>query len=146
MSSRATTSSDVASRVWVALGEFVTGQDRRRALRSALDLGPAKVELLIKLTDGPMTLREIARAIEIDPPAATVGVDKLQARGLVHRTPHPDDNRRKLVHLTDAGRDAARRGQAILNEPPPALTGLDPADLSRLDEIVARLHATDRAS
>jgi hypothetical protein len=26
------------------------------------------------------------------------------------------------VHLTAAGRDAARRGQAILNEPPPALT------------------------
>ena len=81
--------------------------------------GPAKVEVLIKLADGPMTLREIARAVEVDPPAATVGVDQLEARGLVHRTAHPDDNRRKLVHLTDAGRDAARRGQAILNEPPP---------------------------
>ncbi len=139
MSTRSATPPDTASRVWTALHEFVSGQDRRRALRAALDLGPGKVDVLIKLADGPMTLREIARAAEIDPPAATVGVDQLEARGLVHRTPHPDDNRRKLVHLTDAGRDAARRGQAILNEPPPALTNLDPDDLTRLDEMLIRL-------
>ena len=130
--------------MWTALHEFVTGQDRRRALRAALDLGPGKVELLIKLADGPMTLREIVRAVDIDPPAATVGVDKLEARGLVHRTPHPDDNRRKLVHLTDAGRDAAQRGQAILNEPPAELASLDPDDLARLDEILTRLQASRR--
>jgi hypothetical protein len=47
------------------------------------------------------------------------------------------------VHLTDAGRDAARRGQAILKEPPPALTLLNPEDLARLDEIVIRLLAAD---
>jgi DNA-binding MarR family transcriptional regulator len=139
MTTRATRPPDTASRVWTALHEFVAGQDRRRALRAALDLGLGKVEVLIKLADGPMTLREIARAAEIDPPAATVGVDQLEARGLVHRTPHPDDNRRKLVHLTDAGRDAAQRGQAILSEPPPALTNLDPDDLARLDEILTRL-------
>jgi DNA-binding MarR family transcriptional regulator len=139
MSTRSATPPDTASRVWSALHEFVAGQDRRRALRAALDLGPGKVEVLIKLADSPMTLREIARAAEIDPPAATVGVDMLEARGLVHRTPHPDDNRRKLVHLTDAGRDAAQIGQAILGEPPPALTNLDPEDLARLDEILTRL-------
>jgi DNA-binding HxlR family transcriptional regulator len=93
-----------ATRIWAVMQQFVTGHDRRHAVRSALDLGPVKVELLIGLTDGPMTLREIARAIAVDPPAATVAVDLLEARGLVQRAPHPDDNRRKLVHLTDAGR------------------------------------------
>jgi DNA-binding MarR family transcriptional regulator len=145
MSTRSSTPPDTASRVWIALHEFVTGQDRRRALRAALDLGPGKVDVLIKLADGPMTLREIARAVAIDPPAATVGVDQLEARGLVHRTPHPDDNRRKLVHLTDAGRDAAQRGQAILTEPPPALTNLDPDDLGRLNEILTRLQTNRRS-
>jgi DNA-binding MarR family transcriptional regulator len=130
--------------VWAALNEFVIEHDRRLALRTALDLGPAKVEVLIKLLGGPMTLREIARAVEVDPPAATVGVDQLEARGLVRRTPHPDDNRRKLVHLTDAGRDAAQRGQAILAEPPPALTNLDPDDLARLEEILNRLQTSTR--
>jgi DNA-binding MarR family transcriptional regulator len=127
------------SRVWIALREFAAAQDRRRALRAALDLGPGKVEVLIKLADGPMTLREIARAADVDPPAATVGVDQLERRGLVHRTAHPDDNRRKLVHLTDAGRVAARRAQEILAEPPAELASLDPEDLDRLDEILTRL-------
>jgi len=133
------TETDTASRVWAALYEFVTGQDRRRALRAGLDLGPGKVEALIELAAGPLTLRELARALEIDPPAATVGVDQLEARGLVYRTAHPDDRRRKLVHLTDAGRDAARHARAILNEPPPELTRLDPDDLARLEEIFAPL-------
>ena len=139
-----TASLDAATRVWNAMHEFVTGQDRRHALRVALDLGLGKVEVLIKLLDGPMTLREIARAAEIDPPAATVGADQLEARGLVHRTPHPDDLRRKLVHLTDAGRDAARRGQAILTEPPTALVGLDADDLAQLEEILTRLLSTNK--
>lgn len=130
-----------ASRVWTALHEYVTGQDRRRALRAALDLGPGKVEVLIKLAGGPMTLREIAIAVDVDPPAATVGVNQLEARGLVYRTAHPDDNRRKLVHLTQAGRDAARRAQEILAEPPAEMASLDPQDLARLDEILARLRA-----
>ena len=143
MTTRPAAPPDAASRVWTALHELVTGHDRRRALHAALDLGPAKVELLIRLADGPMTLREIARAAAVDPPAATVGVDMLEARGLVRRTPHPDDNRRKLVHLTAAGRDAARRGRAILDEPPPALARLGADDLARLDEILARLQ-TDR--
>ena len=144
MTARSATPPDTATRVWTALHDFVTGQDRRRALRAALDLGPGKVEVLIKLAEGPMTLREIARTAEIDPPAATVGVDQLEARGLVRRTAHPDDNRRKLVHLTDAGRDAAQRGQAILNTPPPALTNQGSDDLARLDEILTRLQTNSR--
>ena len=140
----ATPPDDTASRVWTAMHDFVTGQDRRRALHAALDLGPARVELLIKLGDGPMTLREIARAVDVDPPAATVGVDQLEARGLVLRTAHPDDNRRKLVHLTEAGREAAQRGQAILSEPPAELANLGSGDLARLDEILARLHTGKR--
>jgi DNA-binding MarR family transcriptional regulator len=144
MSTQSVTPPDTASQVWTALHEFVAGQDRRRALRAALDLGPGKVEVLIKLLDGPMTLREIARSAEIDPPAATVGVDQLEARGLVHRTPHPDDKRRKLVHLTDSGRDAAQRGQTIRDEPPAALTNLDPDDLARLEEILTRLQTDSR--
>ena len=144
MTTQPATPPGTASRVWSTLQELVSGQDRRRALHAALGLGPGKVEVLIKLADGPMTLREIARAVDVDSPAATVGVDKLEARGLVHRTAHPDDNRRKLVHLTDAGREAAQRGQAILNEPPPALANLGPDDLARLEEILTRLKTNNR--
>jgi DNA-binding MarR family transcriptional regulator len=54
------------------------------------------------------------------------------------------DRRTPLVHLTDAGREAAQRGQAILNEPPPALTNLDSEDLARLDEFLILLHTNRR--
>ena len=143
MNTRASTPPDTATRVWTAMHELFTEHDRRRALRNALDLGPGKVEVLIMLLDGPMSLRQIAHAAAIDPPAATVGVDRLETRGLVHRTSHPDNKRSKLVHLTDSGREAALRGQTILNEPPPALAELDPADLRQLDEILTRLHTPD---
>jgi DNA-binding MarR family transcriptional regulator len=119
---------------------FVTGEDRRRALRAELDLGLAKAELLIRLTQAPMTLREIAQAAEVDPPAATVGVDRLERRGLVQRRAHPDDNRRKLVHLTGAGRQAAATAQRILTDPPPALAALGTDDLAALTRIFATLN------
>jgi DNA-binding MarR family transcriptional regulator len=129
-----------AALAWAEMQVFLAAQDRRRALRRELDLGEAKAELLIRLADAPMTLREIAHAMEVDPSAATVGVDRLQQRGLVLRGAHPDDNRRKLVHLTDAGRAAAVTAQRVLSEPPPALAALDAADLTALTRIFATLN------
>jgi DNA-binding MarR family transcriptional regulator len=142
MPARSSQPTDPAVRAWTAMYEFVAAQDRRKPLRDVLDLGPGKVALLMRLADGPMTLREIAAAFGIDAPAATVTIDKLQTRGLVKRTPHPDDNRRKLVHLTDPGREAAARGQQILTEPPAALAALAPADLAQLEKIMSQLDPT----
>jgi DNA-binding MarR family transcriptional regulator len=121
--------------------EFVAGQDRRRELQEALDLGRGlgRVKVLVLLTDGPMTFRDIAEANGVDAPYATVIVDKLVSRGLVERTAHPDDNRRKLVKLTAAGREAAALAERILAEPPAALVALAPADLNFLDEVLTRL-------
>jgi DNA-binding MarR family transcriptional regulator len=132
---------ETAARVWSALQAFVAAEDRREALREALGIGrgTGRVTVLLALTRGPMTLRDIAEANGVDAPYATVIVDKLEGRGLVQRTAHPDDHRRKLVILTDAGRDAAALAERILNEPPAALTALPPEDLTRLSDLVARL-------
>ncbi len=40
MTTPSATPPDTAYRVWTALHESVTGQDRRRALHAAIDLGP----------------------------------------------------------------------------------------------------------
>jgi DNA-binding MarR family transcriptional regulator len=132
---------ELAARVWADLQAFVAAQDRRRELREALDLGRGmgRVSVLLELTRGPMTLRDIAEANGVDAPYATVIVDKLERRGLVLRTAHPDDHRRKLVVLTDAGRDAAALAQRILAEPPAALAALPAADLAALGQILAGL-------
>lgn len=130
-----------AAQAWAGMQTFIAGQDRRRALRVELDLGKDKAELLIRLAQAPMTLRQIAQAVEVDPSAATVGVDRLERRGLVQRRAHPDDNRRKLVHLTDEGRRAAASAQRILSAPPPSFAALDAADLAALTRILAELNA-----
>jgi DNA-binding MarR family transcriptional regulator len=132
---------DQASRVWALMQAFVTSQARNRELRDAFDFGRGmgRVTLLLKLTEGPLTLREIAESQGVDAPYATVIVDKLVDRGLAQRTPHPDDNRRKLVTLTDAGWDAATLAQGILARPPAAVADLPDADLAALDEILSRL-------
>lgn len=137
---------DSAAQAWAGMQAFITGQDRRRALRVELDLGVAKAELLVRLAQGPMTLREIADAVDVDPPAATVGVDRLERRGLVQRRPHPDDNRRKLVHLTEAGLRAAATARRILTDPPPALAALDADDLAALTRIFATLNSEPPAA
>jgi DNA-binding MarR family transcriptional regulator len=134
---------DQAVRVWSALYDYVGAQDRRRELQALLGLGGfGRVKVLLQLEHGPMTLRDIADANGLDAPYATVICDKLVEKGLVLRTAHPDDNRRKLVTLTDAGRATARQARQILGEPPASLAALSPADLSALERLFIRLKAS----
>jgi DNA-binding MarR family transcriptional regulator len=130
-----------AVRVWSALYDYVNAQDRRRALQEALGLGGGfgRVKVLLHLEEGPMTLRDIAEANGLDAPYATVICDKLAQKGLVIRTPHPDDNRRKLVSLTEAGRETAQLAKRILGEAPESLSALPAADLAVLEGLLARL-------
>lgn len=130
---------EAAARTWSVMRAFVAADDRRRELQEALDLGRGRVKVLVLLAQGPVTLREIAEANGVDAPYAAVTVDKLVSRGLAERTAHPDDNRRKLVKLTAAGREAAARAEQILAEPPAALVALAPADLAVLDHVLTRL-------
>ncbi len=49
---------------------------------------------------------------------ATLGsvIDRLERRGLVTRKAHPEDRRMKLVALTEAGRDALRQVQPLVEQ------------------------------
>jgi DNA-binding MarR family transcriptional regulator len=65
---------------------------------------------LTRMGDGRSPAR-IARAVQVERPAMTNTIQKLEARGLVRVGPHPSDGRGKLVFLTEAGR--AARAQAV---------------------------------
>ena len=54
----------------------------------------------------------------------------------MQRTPHPEDRRAKLVQLTAAGRAAAARADAILDEPPAALHDVPAEDLEALLRVL----------
>ena len=141
-------STEAATLVWAAMRAFVMANDRNRELQEGLGLGrgTGRVKVLLMLLSGPATLREIAEANQIDAPYATVIVDKLVSLGLVERTRHPDGHRRKLVELTEVGREAVEHANRILSEPPAELTVLAPADLDLLAEVLGRLVSSARQS
>jgi DNA-binding MarR family transcriptional regulator len=94
-----------------------------------------------RLARGPLSMRELADTLGIDPPNATVMVDGLEAQGLVRRTPHPTDRRAKVVEATRKGKALARRADMILATPPPALSDLGEDELEALRRILERVRA-----
>jgi DNA-binding MarR family transcriptional regulator len=137
-------SADHARQAWDTMQTFVEANGRKHAMQAALGfrLGGGRGKILFKLRERPMTLTEIAEGHGIDASYATIIVDKLEGLGLVERTPHPDDRRRKLVSLTPSGLDVAATADAIMAEPPAALLAMSAADLAQLDELMARLAST----
>lgn len=130
---------DLARRAWRAMSDVVLGHDRKVAVSEALGMSFARVRALRRLAAEPQTLRALADLLAADPPYVTLIVDDLESRGLARRTPHPEDRRSKLVELTDAGRDAAARADAILDEPPAALCDVPAEDLEAFLRVLDRL-------
>jgi DNA-binding MarR family transcriptional regulator len=130
---------DLARRAWRGMSALVHDQDRKVAVSEALGVSWARVLLLRLLAAEPKTLRAIAGWLAADAPYVTLMVDDLERRGLVRRKPHPEDRRAKLVQLTAAGRAAAARAEAILDEPPPALREVSDKDLAVLLRVLERL-------
>jgi DNA-binding MarR family transcriptional regulator len=134
---------DIARRAWRAMSALVQDQDRKVAVSEALGVSWARVLLLRLLAAEPKTLRTIAEWLAADAPYVTLMVDDLERRGLARRKPHPEDRRAKLVQLTAAGRAAAARAEAILDEPPAALRDVSDKDLAVLLRVLEGLrHAS----
>ena len=93
----------------------------------------------MQLENGSLSLGDIATALQVDRPYATVLVNQLEEIGLVERTADPNDRRRKVVALTADGRRAMREARDVLTTPPPALAALDPADLRRFGVVLTKL-------
>src|SRR4051794_41556335 len=100
--------------------DLVLENTRRREVSDALGMSFGRTRAIRRLARAPMSMRELATALGIDPPNATVVVDDLEAQGLVRRGAHPTDRRAKGVEAQRQGKEAARRAGAILPTPPPA--------------------------
>ena len=128
---------DSAREVWLLMSDLVLDNERRRDVAEALGISFGRARTVRRLARKPMSMGELAAALGIDPPNATVVVDDLEALGLVRRTPHPTDRRAKVVEATRKGKDMARRANAILSTPPSALSELSADDLETLRRILA---------
>jgi DNA-binding MarR family transcriptional regulator len=132
--------------VWSAICDLVLDNERRREVSEALGLSFGRIRAIRRLARRPMSMGELAGALTIDAPYATVVVDDLEAQGLVVRRPHPTDRRAKLVEVTRKGRALARRAEVILGTPPPGLRALDQADLDQLARILEQVAAAPPAT
>jgi DNA-binding MarR family transcriptional regulator len=130
-----------AREVWLLMSDLVLDNERRREVSDTLGISFGRARTVRRLARRPMSMRELADALGIDPPNATVVVDDLEARGLVRRRPHPTDRRAKLVEATRKGKEMARRADAILATPPRALSALGPDDLAALRRILSSVTA-----
>jgi DNA-binding MarR family transcriptional regulator len=132
---------DAAREVWLLMSDLVLDHTRRREVSEALGMTFGRVRAIRTLAREPLSMGELAAALGIDRPNATVLVDDLEAQGIVRRRAHPTDRRAKLVEPTRRGKALARRADEILATPPAALGALDAAELGTLRGILERVRA-----
>lgn len=117
---------------------------RLRAEDAASGLtAPRLSALSVVVYGGPLTLRALADAEQVQPPTMTRLVRALEGAGLVTRRPDPDDGRQILIEATPAGRrllDAGRaRRTATLARRLSALSADERAILTRAVDVLERL-------
>jgi DNA-binding MarR family transcriptional regulator len=76
------------------------------------DVSRTEVEVLAVLGEGPRRITELAELEGLAQPTMTVLVRRLETRGWVSRTGHPDDGRVVLVAITERGRKAVEAFRA----------------------------------
>src|SRR5437762_1600154 len=72
---------------------------------SRLGLGLSDFAVLeVLLHKGAQPVNVIGRKILLTSGSITTAIDRLESRKLVRRTPHPEDQRTRLVQLTEKGK------------------------------------------
>jgi MarR family transcriptional regulator, organic hydroperoxide resistance regulator len=115
-------------------------QGNFRACAEADGLALSEAQALWLLSaGGPLTTKELAQRLRIDPANASTLVTRLDRRGLVHRQPAPRDRRRRLIALTAAGRESRARLTACMAERGPSFAGLTTGELVTFRDLLRRL-------
>jgi DNA-binding MarR family transcriptional regulator len=92
----------------------------RRRLRDIAiggDLTPSQTAVLTRLwKEGASSASALAGAERVRPQSMAAIVAALDQRGLIERTPDPEDGRRQVVALTKAGRERAESDRQVREE------------------------------
>lgn len=126
----------------VAIIEHLARNRLERALPDGLRASHFVVlNHLTRLGDG-RSLARIARAVQVERPAMTNTIQKLEARGLVRTEPDPQDGRGKRVFLTEAGRAARAMAVAAAEAAiKPIAADITPAEIEAAMPLLRRLRA-----
>lgn len=104
----------------------------------------ARYEVLMLLSftrHEALPMRALSARLQVHQSSVTNAVDRLEAAGLVTRSPHPDDRRTVLVGITTEGVRVAKKCTARLNDEVFGDLGLPPEDTTALVEILGRMRS-----
>jgi len=132
----------LADRAWAMLVRVSIDRVHRHLGSAAaeFELAPAQAMALGELqTDQPLSMRDLAVRLKCDPSNITGLIDRLEARGLVERQPHPADRRVKYLVLTAAGRSLRERLAARLFSAPSCVATLREPEQKKLHDLLLRV-------
>src|ERR1035438_847748 len=122
----------VAAALRVSIGLLLR---RLRQVRAEGELSLPESSALVRLDrGGPAAPGELAKREQISPQSMGATLAALEARGLIERRPDPQDGRRAVLSVTDAGRDVVRdKRNARTEQLARAVSaGFTPAELRQL--------------
>ncbi len=126
----------IADELQAVVGAIVR---QMRSVSPARDISLSQVAILKRLDrDGPHTVADLARLDKITHQSVTVSVNALAGAGLVRRAADPADLRRKLLIITDDGRQllAGRREAGVENLAGAITERLSDAELAHLSHAL----------
>ena len=108
------------------------------------DVTMREYDVLYTLTkhNRPVRLNELRDSVLLSQPALSRLIDRLVDRGLVSRTPDPDDRRAVALELTEAGREVQRTaGRIHAVDVSRAMDTFDDDELTSLKTLCGKLTA-----
>ncbi|MEU9356936.1 MarR family transcriptional regulator [Streptomyces sp. NPDC048301] len=112
--------------------------DDLTAVAARHGLSTSQARALIALNE-PMPMSALATHLVCDASNATGLVGRMEARGLVTRTPAPGDRRSKVASRTEEGTELAHRIRAEMRVVRGALEALTPEERTALLPLLDRL-------
>jgi DNA-binding MarR family transcriptional regulator len=94
----------------------------------------ALIAIDILIRTGPTGADTLARTARVQPQTMSRTLERMERDGLVERSPHPADRRRRIVTVTDHGREAWATARHIERDVLPD----DPALREALTALLAR--------
>ena len=129
------------------LSHVARGLERQwNAHLEAWDLNHASLPVLLALLGQNHSQRQLAVASGVTEQTMSRTLDRLERLGYISREPDADDARRRVVHLTDAGRHAALAaarpevGESI------AHANLSPEQAEQLRGLLVTMVTAERAT
>ncbi|MEV0251799.1 MarR family transcriptional regulator [Nocardia sp. NPDC050712] len=106
---------------------YLLGEAARRRVDNTAGLSYSQIRLLGTLEDiAPVTQHQLAQALAVSDPAVSRALRPLEEAGLVQIETDPDHKRRRLVGITEAGRNAFHAtGKPLADELRTALLAAD---------------------